>query len=148
MAVVASACASIKYVIDFRAARAHFYDAILSNRPSEVQTLLHRNPSLIRTTSPTIHLPGDLSVYTRGESPVSVAVLYESRDTFDYLLTLHPDLNTRGDAGITPLIWATTAGDIHYFRSSSATWGRLFHTGLAGKDRTGPREAVWEARLP
>lgn len=114
LTVVALACASIKYLIDFRLARTNFYDAIQLNEVNEVRALLHRYPSLIRTTSPTIRVPGDFSVYTGGETPVSVAVLYESRDTFDYLLTLHPDLNARGAQDTTPLIWATCADDIHY----------------------------------
>jgi len=47
--VVAFACASIKYLIDFRVAKTNFYDAIQSNGLSEVQALLRRYPSLIRT---------------------------------------------------------------------------------------------------
>ena len=100
--------------MDFRAAKTRFYDAIQSNRLSEVQALLHRYPSLIRTTSPMIRVPGGLTVYVSDESPLGVAVLYESKDTFDYLLTLHPDLNTRNGAGTSPVIWATCADEIHY----------------------------------
>lgn len=112
--VIAFACASIKYVIDYRLARTKFYDAIQTNEIAEVQSLVRRYPSLIRTTSPMIRVPGDFTIYTGEETPLSVAVLYESRDTFDYLLTLHPDVNAGGAVGTTPIIWAVCAGDIHY----------------------------------
>ena len=91
---VAIACASIRYLIDYQTyqtAKNNFYDAIQRNELSKVQRLLHRYPSLIRTHSPSLKIPGDLSIYTFGETPLSVAVMYESRDTFDHLLSLHPD---------------------------------------------------------
>lgn len=114
VALVAIVCISKKYLIDFRVAKADFYDAIQSNRLSEVRALLRCYPWLIRTTSPMIDVPGDLSVLTGGETPVSVAVMYQSRETFDYLLLLDPDVNAGGDADCPPLIWAMCVDDSHY----------------------------------
>jgi len=91
--MVAVTCACLKYFCDFRIARANLYDAIMCNELSEVKELLNRHPSLIRTNSPTLRVPGDFSIHTFGETPISVAVMYEARDTFDYLLSRSPDIN-------------------------------------------------------
>ena len=114
------ACASVKCLLDrrdFLHAKAKFYDAIESNELLEVQALLRRYPALIRSTSPPIRTPGGLTVIVCGETPVSVAVLFQSRETFDYLLTLRPDLSRGSAAGTPPLIWATCADDIHYLEA-------------------------------
>ena len=97
--LVAIAGASLKYLVAFRTfriAKANFYEAIQYDDLPEVRELVQRYPFLLRTQSPMLRVPGDFSVYTFGETPLSVAVMYESRDTFDYLLSLHPDLNSGG----------------------------------------------------
>ncbi len=117
MTVAVVAGASIKYFIyarNFQNARVAFYDAIAGDEISEVQRLLHRYPSLIRTQSPTLRVPGDFSIYTGGETPVGVAVMYESQETFGYLVSLRPNLNDGGEANCPPIIWAVCAKDIHY----------------------------------
>jgi hypothetical protein len=115
--VVACACAVIKWVVDSRIAKADFYDAIQGNDLSRVQELLRRHPFLMQTHSPPVRVPGDLTIYSVGETPLGVAVMYESRDTFDYLMSLHPDLNAGGGADCPPLICAVCAEDIHYLEA-------------------------------
>ena len=105
----------IKGQIDFRAAKARFYDAIQENNLSEVQSLLRVYPTLIRSRSPLIRVGSDISIYSASETPVWVAVNSESRDVFSYLMTLQPDVNGVGEFG-PPIITAALRKDTYYLR--------------------------------
>ena len=61
-----------------------------------------------------LRVPGDFSVYTYAETPVSVAVMYESQETFGYLVSRCRDLDSTGKANCPALIHAVCAEDIRY----------------------------------
>jgi hypothetical protein len=117
LAMVAIACASLKRAHDFRTARDTFYEEITYNRLSEVKELLGRFPSLIRTDSPVLRVPGPSSIYTIGVTPLSVAIMHDSRETFDYLLSESADVNARGKAQLPPIIQAVVPDDTYYFKT-------------------------------
>ena len=101
----------------FQEAKENFYYAIQFNDVSIVRALLNRHPSLIRTESPMFRVPGDLSIYTAWETPLSVAVMHESREVFDYLLSRSADPNAAGRAQGPPIIRAVVPDDTYYFKT-------------------------------
>jgi hypothetical protein len=115
-AVACSCAAVIREWLAFTTAKQEFFDSIQRNDLARVQALLRQHPSLIRSDSPTLRVPGGFSVYTGGETPLSVAVMYESQDTFEYLLSLRPNVNAAGEAKCPPLIWAVCVKDIRYLK--------------------------------
>ncbi len=97
-----------------QAAKGEFFDSIERNDVPAIQDLLNRYPSLLRSESPALKVPGDLSIYTHGETPLGTAVMYDSRNAFDYLLSLGPDVDAPGGAACPALIWAVCRDDIYY----------------------------------
>ncbi len=104
------------YFRPYYTARANFYDAIQRDDLSKVRELLDRYPSLIRSDSPAYGVPGGLTILSEGDPPLTVAVMFESRNAFDYLLSLDIDVNTGGGGNLPPLITATAADDIYFLR--------------------------------
>jgi hypothetical protein len=119
LCAVACSCATVirARLAAFKTAKQEFFDSIPRDDIVTVQALLRQHPSLIQADSPMLRVPGGFSVYTNGETPLSVAVMYESKDTFEYLLSLHPDVNAAGEAKSPPLIWAVCAKDIVYLKT-------------------------------
>jgi len=62
-------------------------------------------------------VPGGLTIVTEGETPLAIAVLYEGRDVFDYLLSLHPDLDDGGRVRCPPVVQAACAKDAYYLEA-------------------------------
>ena len=113
LTVLIVVCASIKQHADFRTARTRFYYAIRDNNVFEVQRLLRVYPSLIPPRSPMLNVGSDLSIYSSGDTPVLVAVNFESRDVFTYLMSTQPDVNGGSYFG-PPIITAALTEDIYY----------------------------------
>src|SRR5882724_11714123 len=70
-----------------------FYESIQRNDVEGCQRLLAIDPTLVTSKSLYVRIPGPLTVVTRDESPLGVAIMFESRQVFDALLVAGTDVN-------------------------------------------------------